>query len=61
MTQIDSLISTLIDNGQTVDNRQYYTFDNLVDYNKSITTKYAINCANLDQIQIKTIRDRRGS
>ena len=60
MTQIDSLISTLIDNGQTVDNRQYYTFDNLVDYNKSITTKYAINCANLDQIQIKTIRDRRG-
>ena len=31
-----------------------------MDLNNSITSKYIINCANLNQIQIKTERIRRG-
>jgi hypothetical protein len=49
---MDSFISTHINHGQTVHRRQYYTFDNQMDLNNTITSKYIINCANLDQIQI---------
>ena len=58
--QMDSFISTHINHGQTVDKRQYYTFDNQMDLNNAITSKYVINCANLNQIQIKTEQIRRG-
>ena len=58
--QMDSFISTHINHGQTVDKRQYYTFDNQMDLNNAITSKYIINCANLNQIQIKTEQIRRG-
>jgi protein kinase domain-containing protein len=58
--QMDSFISTHINHRQTVHRRQYYTFDNQMDLNNTITSKYIINCANLDQIQIKTERIRRG-
>ena len=60
MYQMDSFISTHINHGQTVDKRQYYTFDNQMDLNNAITSKYIINCANLNQIQIKTEQIRRG-
>ena len=61
MYQMDSFISThCINHRQTVNKRQYYTFDNQMDLNNSIITKYIINCANLNQIQIKTERIRRG-
>ena len=60
MYQMDSFISTHINHGQTVHTRQYYTFDNQMDLNNTITSKYTINCANLNQIQIKTERIRRG-
>jgi len=58
--QMDSFISTHINHGQTVHKRQYYTFDSHMDRNNTITSKYTINCANLNQIQIKTERIRRG-
>ena len=60
MYQMDSFISTHINHRQTVHRRQYYTFDNQMDLNNTITSKYIINCANLNQIQIKTERIRRG-
>jgi hypothetical protein len=61
MYQMENIISTHCNNyRQTVNKRQYYTFDNQMDLNNTITSKYIINCANLDQIQIKTERIRRG-
>ena len=61
MYQMENIISThCINYRQTVHKRQYYTFDNQMDLNNTITSKYIINCANLDQIQIKTERIRRG-
>jgi protein kinase domain-containing protein len=61
MYQMENIISThCINYRQTVNKRQYYTFDNQMDLNNTITSKYIINCANLDQVQIKTERIRRG-
>jgi hypothetical protein len=61
MYQMYSFISIhCINYRQTANKRQYYTFDNQMDLNNTITSKYIINCANLNQIQIKTERIRRG-